>query len=119
MTFGERAADTATRLMGTWTFIIGQTLFMVTWVIGNIWFLRGWGTPEFDPFPFILLNLCLSVQAALTGPLLLLAGNRQAERDRVVAHTDLALDQAALDALKEVQKDLRLIHKLVKATKTP
>src|SRR5258707_12359352 len=78
--FGERVADQLAAGMGSWPFLIVQTVFMITWVAVNvIWlFNRGW-----DPYPFILLNLTFSLQAAYTGPILLLAGNRRSAKDRV------------------------------------
>ena len=74
-TFGERMADKVAGAIGTWRFLIGQGLVIVAWILANVLLLlnRGW-----DPYPFILLNLMFSVQAAYTGPVLLLAGNRAA-----------------------------------------
>ena len=101
-TFGERAADTVVRGIGTWTFLIVQFAFMVCWILGNVYVLRHVGTKAFDPYPFILLNLCLSVQAAVTGPLLLLAGNRQAAKDRDLANHDFDTNVRALELLVEL-----------------
>ena len=84
VTTGERIADAAARLVGSWRFIIVQTLLVSAWVILNI---VAWST-HWDPYPFILLNLMFSVQAAYTGPILLLASNRQAAKDRAVAQRD-------------------------------
>ena len=70
-TYGERMADKVAGAIGTWRFLIGQGLLIVAWVLANALLLlnRGW-----DPYPFILLNLMFSIQAAYTGPVLLLAG---------------------------------------------
>ena len=84
VTFGERVADGAARAIGSWKFIVIQTIFVIAWVILNI---VAW-TNHWDPYPFILLNLMFSVQAAYTGPILLLASNRQAAKDRAVAQRD-------------------------------
>jgi uncharacterized membrane protein len=84
MTTGDRIADAAARVIGSWTFIIVQTILVILWVILNV---VAW-TNHWDPYPFILLNLMFSVQAAYTGPILLLASNRQSEKDRAVAQRD-------------------------------
>jgi uncharacterized membrane protein len=83
-TVGERVADAAARAVGSWKFIIIQTILVALWVTLNIVGL----TAHWDPYPFILLNLMFSVQAAYTGPILLLASNRQAAKDRAVAQRD-------------------------------
>src|SRR6266851_6689328 len=76
---GERLADTIAAGIGSWRFLIIQTVAVIAWVTLNlVGFINHW-----DPFPFILLNLLFSVQAAYTGPVLLLAGNRQAQKDRL------------------------------------
>ena len=70
--FGERLADRLAAIMGSWRFILLQTVALVSWVIWNV------EANSFDPYPFILLNLALSFQAAYTGPILLMSANRQA-----------------------------------------
>lgn len=79
--FAERFA----RFMGTAKFILWMTLFVVVWVIWNAVALFGLG---WDPYPFILLNLFFSTQASYAAPLILLAQNRQEDRDRVIATQD-------------------------------
>jgi uncharacterized membrane protein len=92
---GARIADKVTSFMGSWRFIILQTVIVLVWISGNIYLLF-----HFDAFPFILLNLAFSTQAAYAAPLILLAGNRSAERDR------LTLEHAATEAdLEEKQND--------------
>lgn len=92
---GARIADAVTSFMGSWRFIILQTVIVVTWVAGNVYLLF-----RFDPYPFILLNLAFSTQAAYAAPLILLAGNRSAKRDR------LTLEHAATEAdVEERQND--------------
>src|SRR5437762_6383877 len=85
LTLGERVADSAAGVVGSWRFIIIQTILVAIWISFNAWEL---GLGRFDPFPFVLLNLMFSVQAAYTGPILLLAGNRQATKDRAIAQRD-------------------------------
>jgi uncharacterized membrane protein len=75
---GARVADAVTGFLGSWKFIALQTAVVIVWVVGNIVLLF-----NFDPYPFILLNLAFSTQAAYAAPLILLAGNRAARRDRM------------------------------------
>jgi uncharacterized membrane protein len=106
--FGERIADQLAAGMGSWPFLIVQTIFMITWVAINvIWLLnRGW-----DPYPFILLNLALSLQATYAGPIVLLAGNRQSAKDR------LTLEHAALGAEKGGEAVTQILTKIRENTK--
>lgn len=98
-TFGERIADKAAAGIGSWAFLIVQTIAVLTWVSLNIVGLIN----HWDPYPFILLNLLFSVQAAYTGPVLLLAGNRQAQKDR------LTLEHAAEEADKADQQNVQIL----------
>ena len=81
---GARVADRVTGYLGSWRFIIIQTFIVGLWVGGNAWLL----SHPFDPYPFILLNLAFSTQAAYAAPLILLAQNRQDDRDRVSLEED-------------------------------
>lgn len=83
-TFGERVADRLSLFAGSWKFIIGFTTFMIFWIVAN----GLAGEAAFDPFPFILLNLTLSTLAALQAPVILMAQNRSAEKDRAMAQND-------------------------------
>jgi uncharacterized membrane protein len=96
---GARIADGVTGFLGSWKFIVIQTIIVTLWIGGNILLLF-----HFDPAPFILLNLAFSTQAAYAAPLILLAGNRQALRDR------LTLEHAASEADIEEQQNLELLH---------
>jgi uncharacterized membrane protein len=87
---GARIADAVAGFLGSWTFIVIQTVVVIFWVAGNIWLLF-----HFDPYPFIFLNLAFSTQAAYAAPLILLAANRSSVRDR------LTLEHAAEEADKE------------------
>lgn len=107
LTFGQRTADRVADGMGSWPFIIGQTVFVVIWMIMNIiGFLNHW-----DPYPFILLNLLFSTQAAYAAPIIMMAQNRQNERDRFHAQEDLATDRKAEREIKELQKSILRIEK--------
>jgi uncharacterized membrane protein len=93
--FGEKAESFA-RFFGTPTFLIGQTLIVGAWITANVV-----GMFHFDVYPFILLNLAFSLQAAYAAPLILLAQTRQADRDKCQAEADAAhredLARAALE----------------------
>src|SRR5215475_9454396 len=79
-----RMSEAIARFMGTGRFLAGQTVFVVGWIVLNtIGLLRAW-----DPYPFILLNLAFSTQAAYAAPLILLAQNRQDDRDRASVERD-------------------------------
>jgi uncharacterized membrane protein len=96
---GARIADDVTTFLGSWKFILIQTLIVLVWVVGNIVLLF-----HFDPYPFILLNLAFSTQAAYAAPLILLAGNRQALRDR------MTLEHAAYEADIEDKQNQELLE---------
>lgn len=98
---GERVADHVAAFVGSWPFVIGQSIILAAWVAGNAWLL----SHPFDPRPFILLNLCLSFQAAYTGPIVLLSQNRQAAKDRDLAAHDFAVNQ---DALAKIERLVEL-----------
>src|SRR5205085_2203713 len=83
-TIGARIADGAAGALGSWRFIIIQTVLVAIWITINVVALDN----AFDRYPFVLLNLMFSVQAAYTGPILLLASNRQASKDRAIAWRD-------------------------------
>ena len=92
---GARIADRVTDFLGSWRFIVIQTVLVAIWITGNVFLLF-----NFDPYPFILLNLAFSTQAAYAAPLILLASNRASIRDR------MTLEHAAEEAdLEEAQNE--------------
>ncbi len=97
---GARIADRVTGFLGSWRFIILQTVLVVAWIGTNIYHLLN---VHFDPYPFILLNLAFSTQAAYAAPLILLAGNRAAIRDR------LTLEHTAGETDTEEKQNERLL----------
>jgi uncharacterized membrane protein len=100
-TRGERLADQVTGVFGSWRFIIVQTVAVVGWIgVNLIAFARHW-----DPYPFILLNLLFSTQAAYAAPLILLSQNRQADTDRIKAEHDYRVNQLALTYLIAWHRD--------------
>lgn len=96
-TFGQRLADSVATGMGSWRFIIIQTIIVALWMVLNVVaFMTHW-----DVYPFILLNLLFSTQAAYAAPIIMMAQNRQSDRDRAQADADF---QTNLDAKKEIEE---------------
>jgi len=96
MSFGNRIADAVAKGMGSWNFIIIQTVLVVVWMALNmIGFMYHW-----DVYPFILLNLLFSTQAAYAAPIIMMSQNRQNERDRMHAEEDYKTN---VDAKKEIE----------------
>jgi uncharacterized membrane protein len=93
-TRGGRAADAVARFGGSWVFIALFALTLVVWVVLNSWILVKHDT-SFDPYPYILLNLFLSMLAAIQAPIILMSQNRQAEKDRVNAEHDYEVNLKA------------------------
>lgn len=105
-TLGQRIADRTARTLGSWTFIIVQTVLVALWVMLNfVAWMKHW-----DPYPFILLNLMFSVQAAYAGPVLMMSQNRQAERDRYQAQADYETNVKAETEIEDIQEHLRRIE---------
>ena len=105
-TFGERIADRAGAGIGSWWFLGVQSFLIVIWVaVNSIEFF----THKWDLYPFILLNLVFSIQAAFTGPILLLSGNRQAQKDRLrlehTAEVSETAEKATLQILEEIERN--------------
>ncbi|HQV78254.1 MAG TPA: DUF1003 domain-containing protein [Chitinophagales bacterium] len=95
-TWGDKLSDALASGMGSWKFIIVQTIFVLAWMLLNvIGYIKHW-----DAYPFILLNLLFSTQAAYAAPIIMMAQNRQAERDRVQAQDDY---QTNIDAKLEIE----------------
>jgi uncharacterized membrane protein len=92
MTFGQRLADQVAAIGGSWAFIIGFFVVLLVWVVINAVILA---THAFDPYPFILLNLFLSVLASIQGPIILMSQNRAAIRDRLMARHDYEVNLKA------------------------
>jgi uncharacterized membrane protein len=96
LNFGSRLADSVARGMGSWKFIIIQTILVILWMGLN---LVGF-TYHWDVYPFILLNLLFSTQAAYAAPIIMMSQNRQSERDRMQAQADY---QTNIDAKLEIE----------------
>ncbi len=100
--FGDRLADYVANGMGSWGFIIGQTLIVAVWMILNfVAFINHW-----DPYPFILLNLLFSTQAAYSAPIIMMSQNRQSERDRAKAMADYENNLASKEGIETMLSHL-------------
>ncbi len=105
-TRGEIISDIVAGGMGSWKFIIIQTVIVIIWMILNIiGFIYHW-----DPYPFILLNLLFSTQAAYAAPIIMMAQNRQEDRDRVQALEDYMVNKKAKEEIESIQIDLTRIE---------
>jgi uncharacterized membrane protein len=106
LTPGQRIADAVANGMGSWKFIIWQSVFVVIWMTLNvIGFVRHW-----DVYPFILLNLIFSTQAAYAAPIIMMAQNRQSERDRLQAQADYDTNVEAKLEIESLQLQLNKIE---------
>ena len=103
--FGSRLADSVAKSMGSWKFIIVQTILVVLWMSLNlVAFFHHW-----DVYPFILLNLLFSTQAAYAAPIIMMSQNRQNERDRTQAQADY---QTNIEAKEEIEALTLILNKL-------
>jgi len=102
LTMGQRVADAVASGMGSWRFIIIQSIIVVIWIISNVWLL----THPFDPYPLILLNLLFSTQAAYAAPIIMMSQNRQAEKDRLTAQNDYLTDCKGEEETRHIMKHL-------------
>jgi uncharacterized membrane protein len=114
LTMGQRVADRVAGTMGSWRFIITQATIMVIWIMLN---LVGWFY-HWDIYPFVLLNLAMSAQAAFATPLIMMSQNRQAEKDRLTAQNDYQTDCKGEEEIRHIMDHLNhqddLILQIVK-----
>lgn len=102
LTLGQRVADSVAATMGSWTFIIIQSAVLLVWIALNITaYVRQW-----DPYPFILLNLALSFQAAYAAPFIMMSQNRQQDVDRKAAEHDYQVNVKA-------ELEIELLHQKI------
>lgn len=115
LTFGEKSADIVKHAVGSWRLIITQTVVLVIWMVWN----RIPGVPHWDVYPFMFMNLVLSLQAAYTGPIVMISQNRQEQiqhrqellQDRMIAEIrrQQEIQAEMLSAVWEVTKSNRLL----------
>jgi uncharacterized membrane protein len=92
LTYGQKVADSIARIGGSWTFIISFLVFLLLWTVGNTILLS---RHAFDPYPYIFLNLVLSMLAAIQAPVIMMSQNRQSEHDRIDAEHDYEVNLKA------------------------
>lgn len=102
--FGDYLADRITEIAGSWPFIIGLIIFLLLWIILNIFILT-----NADPYPFILLNLLLSCIAALQAPIIMMSQNREAKKDRLRSSNDYKTDLKSELILEELHTEIKQI----------
>ncbi|HMO17733.1 MAG TPA: DUF1003 domain-containing protein [Oligoflexia bacterium] len=112
LTLGEKIADKVAAFGGSWRFIIAFFLFIVIWILLNIWF---WTSYPFDPYPFILLNLLLSCLAAIQAPIIMMSQNRQEQKDRRRSEHDYKINLKAELEIKLLSE--KIDHLLVNQSK--
>ncbi len=111
-TFGDRLADKVAQFGGSWTFIVAFTGMLLGWIVLNTVVLARYAG-GFDPYPYIFLNLILSMVAALQAPVILMSQNRQAARDRLAASLDYEINlksEIEIMALHEKLDRIRVEH---------
>ena len=109
LTFGHRVADRFADVVGSWRFIITQSIILIAWIILNV---AAW-IHHWDPYPFILLNLTLSFQAAYAAPIIMMSQNRQEAKDRLRAEADYEVNQKAEDEIKLILQHLEYQDELM------
>jgi uncharacterized membrane protein len=112
-TLGQRVADSFAAMMGSWTFIIVQTILLAAWVALNA---IAW-EKKWDPYPFILLNLVLSFQSAYAAPIIMMSQNRSSEKDRLAAEVDHQVNVKAeiktgqiISRLDDLERAMHALH---------
>ncbi len=112
LTFGQKAADRLSNFCGSWKFIILVLTYIFLWILLN---LIGWGL-QWDPWPFIILNLTLSCLAALQAPVILMSQNRQTQRDRLSQRYDYLVDRKTSREVSQILKELSSIKRKLNKT---
>lgn len=113
MTLGQRVADGVARNVGSWRFILIQSSLLALWLFANVYLIfhnyeaNGFNFKAWDPYPFILLNLMLSFQAAYTAPFILMSQNRQADKDRIAAEHDFHINISAEARVRAILAHLK------------
>ena len=102
--FSDRVADAITNIAGSWYFIIGFSLFLIIWILLNVYL---WD--NVDPYPFILLNLLLSCIAALQAPIIMMSQNRQSKKDSLRNQNDYRVDLKSELILEQLHDHIELI----------
>lgn len=104
LSFAQRAADSVAALVGSWRFILAQSFVLALWIVANL------TRAHWDPYPFILLNLLLSFQAAYAAPIIMMSQNRQAEIDRRRAIDDFDINRKAELEIETLHEKIDLLR---------
>jgi uncharacterized membrane protein len=110
LTFGEKLSDRVAAVGGSWSFIVGFCVFLLAWAVLNTVLLV---QTAFDPYPFIFLNLLLSMLAALQAPIIMMSQNRQAAKDRLAAALDYEVNLRAEAAVAELHDKVDRLAELL------
>jgi len=114
LSWGHRFADKIVGVLGSWKFLVVQSILLVCWFIINIVaYFSHW-----DPYPFILLNLFLSLESAYSAPLIMMSQNKQSDRDRIEAHLDYLINKKAEEEIANVIKQLEIQNKAIEELKS-
>lgn len=103
ISIGQQIADRLATIMGSWPFIIVQSIILICWIFANI-FAKVY---QWDPYPFILLNLALSFQSAYAAPVIMMSQNRQSAKDREMAEQDFVINMKAEKEIKAIIAHLK------------
>jgi uncharacterized membrane protein len=119
MTAGQRTADAFAKVVGSWRFIVIQSIILIGWITLNATGVLG----RWDPYPFILLNLALSFQAAYAAPIIMMSQNRASQLDRLSARADYQINQKAEAEVEEIltllQAQVALVERLQEQLRGP
>lgn len=107
LSFGDRMSDKLAEFAGSWKFIIGFGIVMITWIVVNTSLLKH----PFDPYPFILLNLILSCLAAIQAPIIMMSQNRQEEKDRIRSKNDYKINLKAELIIEDIHRKIDALQK--------
>lgn len=103
-TVGDKFADKLSEIAGSWNFIIGMILFLILWIILNVFVIENG-----DPYPFILLNLILSCVSSLQAPIIMMSQNRESKKDRMRSSNDYKIDLKSELILEELHDEMKEI----------
>lgn len=109
LTFGQKVSDAVAKFGGSWGFIGTFALFMFAWVSVNT--MTVFRVIQFDPYPYILLNLILSTIAAVQGPIIMMSQNRQADKDRLHQQEDREVNRQAELEIRNLKRQLTEVQK--------
>ncbi len=109
LTVGQKTAEWVAKNVGSWRFIIAQSVLLFIWIILNsLALIEHW-----DPYPFILMNLVLSTQAAFATPIIMMSQNRQAARDRLESHNDYQVNLKAETEVRVILERLDVQNQMI------